>query len=165
MKKYKPINILLILIFALLEINCSYFKSKVIDNIKVKEIKSVKLSKIPIPFISSKTEFTFILGILNDNPFDIVLKKTDYDVYINNTKIGNGVSKKEQVLIKNRINGLSLGFSFDAGEILINGISLIEVLSSNEQLEFKLVGNLTTISESKEYIVPFKIVDLRKIIQ
>jgi len=165
MKSRKAIFLLVVSIFSVSEMNCSFFKSKVIENIKVKEIKSVQLSTIPIPLISSKTGFNFTLGVMNENPFDIVLKKTEYEVYINNTKIGNGVSEKEQVLSKNSMNNLTLGFSFNAGEVMINGISLVEILSSNQPLEFKLIGDLTTLSESKEFRVPFTIIDLKKIIQ
>lgn len=150
MKKLIIFNLLLLVFFYS---GCSLFYSTFFDEPEVVGYKNIRISKIGL----TGADLLVTLLIKNNNGIDANILQCRYDLYVNDTFIGKGISKDKQKLFAKDTSEIIMPLTVRTTDLVPGTLSIFKDIIKGEKMLYRVEGEVLGEAKGVELEVPISI--------
>lgn len=142
------------LLFLMIYISgCTLFYSAFFEEPEVIGYKNLRISKIGL----SGADFTITVLVKNKNSIDANILECSYELFVNETYIGKGISKEKQKLYAKDTSEIIMPLTVKTSDLLPASFSMFKDIIRGEELLYRIEGEVLGEAKGVEIEIPVSI--------
>jgi len=143
----------LLFTFMIYMTGCSLFYSTFFEEPEVIGYKNLKVSKIGL----SGADLTITVLVKNDNSIDADILECNYELFVNDTFIGKGISKEKQKLFAKDTSEIVMPITVKTSDLLPGSLAIFKDIIKGEKLMYRVEGEVLAEAKGVKLEVPIDI--------
>jgi len=150
MKKYLYVNMMIFTVFLT---GCSLFYSVFFEDPEVIGYKNISVSKVGITGAS----LNITVLVRNNNNIDADILECNYELFVNDTYIGKGLTKKKQILHAEKVSEIVMPLDIRTSDLFGGALSLFMEVIKGKHLLYRIEGEVLGKAKGIEIRLPVSV--------